>query len=103
MSLIRDDKRELLFVSVVESTIPVPDSFSAGAESTTEFPASVRVFINVLMFISAQPSSLDKTTLTPFTIRGKRPASRVVQCILCPILGYEDLEKHRNILERAKG
>lgn len=41
--------------------IPVPDSFSAGAERTTFSPAAVRKLNSVLILISAQPSSLEST------------------------------------------
>ena len=61
---------------------PVPDSFSEGALRTTESPAAVRELKKVLMFISAQPSSFDRTTLVAFTVSGSKAQDSVKKCIL---------------------
>jgi hypothetical protein len=56
--------------------IPVPDWFSAGADRTTDSPASVRWSYRVRMLTSAQPSSFTRTMLLVSVVAVRRVVSR---------------------------
>lgn len=82
--------------------VPLPDWFSAGADSTTDCPAAVSVSYSVRMLISAHPSSFTWTMLAARAEEVRSVVSRNEACIFRTNLGCEAKKKKKKKREKRE-